>query len=72
MTGSVLARHLYQAVPQHQSGQDPVIDFREQEDIQFVRRPAAAANVSIAFPSAWIGRRAELIGRSYPNPDVST
>jgi hypothetical protein len=70
LTGSVLARHLYQAVPQHQKGQDPVIDFREQEDIQFVHRPKAAMNASIAFPSTWIGKRAELIGRNYPNPDA--
>jgi hypothetical protein len=71
LTGSVLARYLHKAVPQYQHGQDPVIDYREQEDIQFVRRTGRPPwNVSISFPQEWIGRRVELIGRNYPKPDL--
>lgn len=70
LTGSVLAHHLYQAVPQHQKGQDPVIDYRPDEDIQFVHRHTSPVNVSITFPTAWIGKRAELFGRKYPDTDA--
>jgi hypothetical protein len=70
LTGSILAAHLSQAVPHLQKGQDPAIDFRAHDDIQFVHRRTAPPNASIAFPTEWIGRTATLIGKDYPKPDA--
>jgi hypothetical protein len=71
LTGKVLASQLYKDVPLLQSGQDPDINYRPEQDIVFIKRVTPKKpRVSIAFDPSLVGRKVLLIGKDYPDPDA--
>jgi len=71
LTGKVLAAQLYKDVPVLQSGQDPDINYKPEQDIVFVKRLAPKKpRVSITFDPGLAGKKVLLIGKDYPDPDA--
>lgn len=72
LTGKLLASHLYKEVPLLQEGQQPDIDYKPEQDIAFVKRPAPKkpkASISFGAPDL-AGKQARLVGKNYPQPDA--
>jgi hypothetical protein len=73
LTGKLLAAQLYKDVPALQNNQQPDIGYNPQFDIAFVKRlTPTKPKLMVTFSAAdLVGKTAELIGRSYPAPDVT-